>query len=79
MRTMRKHAIATFVALIPLGTFASSTAPSWMADTLYSSGKMTAVIVVVAVVLGGIALWMAALDRRLTRMERDMKHRDPQA
>jgi len=50
-----------------------------MADTLYGSGKMIAVIAVVAVILGGIVLWMAALDRRLTHLERDMKHRDPQA
>ena len=79
MRTMHKHVAAVFATLAPGGTFASSTAPSWMADTLYGSGKMIAVIAVVAVILGGIVLWMAALDRRLTHLERDMKHRDPQA
>ncbi|MBV6405002.1 MAG: hypothetical protein IT228_05750 [Flavobacteriales bacterium] len=64
-----------FVAVLaPLGTFAAVEAPSWLADTLYASGRMYAVIAVVAVVLLGLAAWMAAFDRRLSRLERH--HRD---
>lgn len=75
----RRLTLLFVAALFPLGTFAAGEAPSWLADTLYGSGRMHAVIAVVAVVLLGLAGWMAAFDRRLTRLERQRREPDRDA
>lgn len=75
----RRLTLLFVAALLPLGTFAAGEAPSWLADTLYGSGRMHAVIAVVAVVLLGLAGWMAAFDRRLSRLERQRRDTDRDA
>ena len=68
--------LASFVlmlAALPMGTFAQSGAPGWLEETMYSSGKINTVVAVVTVVLLGLAMWMAAFDRRLARTEQRMK------
>ena len=52
---------------------AIATVAVWLADTLYGSGRMHAVIAVIAVVLLGLAGWMAVIDRRLSRLERQRR------
>ena len=69
----RRSLLLLAATLAPLGTFAAGEAPSWLADTLYGSGRMPAVIAVIAVVLLGLAGWMAVIDRRLSRLERQRR------
>ena len=58
---------------LPMSTFAASSAPSWLQETMFASGKINTVVMVVSVVLIGIAIWMFALDRRLGKLERRAK------
>lgn len=44
---------------------------SWLVDTLYGSGKMNTVLVVVGVILLGLFFWLFRLDRRIARMEKE--------
>lgn len=44
-------------------------------DTLYKSGKINAVVAVVAVLLSGLAIWLFVTDRRLSRLERELNKR----
>lgn len=60
---------------LPMSTFAASSEPSWLQETMFASGKINTVVMVVSVVLIGIAIWMFALDRRLGKLERRAKDR----
>ena len=44
-------------------------APSWLADTLYGSGKMNTVIAVVMILITALLVWMFIMDRRIKRLE----------
>ena len=48
---------------------AQNAAPSWLESTLYGSGKINAVVAVVAVIILGIGVWMWNMDKRICRME----------
>lgn len=58
-----------FCMLSTLTATAQNAAPSWLENSLYASGKINTVVVVVAVILIGIALWLFALDRKLRKLE----------
>jgi len=49
---------------------AQNAAPSWLESTLYGSGKINAVVAVVALIISGIGIWMWRMDRRITNLER---------
>ncbi len=61
---------------LPMSTFAASGAPGWLQERMYASGKINTVVMVVAVVLIGIAIWMLLLDRRLAKLEKRYKERN---
>lgn len=65
----------TFAALLlfTTATFAADARQSWLVETMYKSGKINTVIGVVAVVLLGLALWLFRQDRRIARMEREIR------
>ena len=42
-----------------------------MADTLRSSGKIYVVIVTVAIIFTGLAIYLFSIDRRLKKIEKD--------
>jgi uncharacterized membrane protein YdbT with pleckstrin-like domain len=64
--------LATMFAVVAFtsGTFAQSSAPAWLEETMFSSGKINAVVAVVAVIMIGLVSWLIRMDRRLARMER---------
>jgi hypothetical protein len=66
---MKKLLTSLPAALVGMPLWAQ--APGWVEDSLYRSGKINAVVVVVAVILVGLAVWMFRMDRRITAMERD--------
>ncbi len=53
---------------------AQNAAPSWLESTLYGSGKINAVVAVVAVIILGIGVWMWRMDKRITNIEKINKH-----
>lgn len=60
------------LAAAPAGTFAQS-APNWLEETMFASGKINTVVAVVSVVLLGLAGWMFAMDMKLRKLERRVK------
>jgi uncharacterized integral membrane protein len=44
-----------------------------MADGMRAEGKIYVVVAVLATILAGLLLYVHALDRRITRMEREEK------
>lgn len=68
MRTKAKLQLLLLSLMLPLATFAQA-APSWVENTLFTSGKMNTVLIVVMVILLGILIWMFAQDRRIKRLE----------
>lgn len=73
MRTIRRTPAFLLGMLMTGATFAQGSAPGWLEEQLYHSGKINTVIAVVAVILGGIGLWLFLTDRRIARMESRMK------
>ncbi|MCR5887411.1 CcmD family protein [Hymenobacter sp. J193] len=46
-----------------------------MADTLRQDGKIYVVVAVIAVVLAGLLAYLVSLDRKLTRLEKEVHNR----
>lgn len=61
------------VALLLSGTslFAQSKGGVDMADALYASGRIYVVIIVIAIVFVGLAIYLFSIDRRLKKIERE--------
>lgn len=77
-RSIVNAALLLGAALAPASTFAEAGAPGWLVDTMYRSGKINTVVIVMSVVLVGIAAWMFALDRRIGKLERTQRSDDQQ-
>lgn len=63
------------VLLFPALQAAAQTAPDTpeMADVLRSDGKIYVVVAVVTVVLAGLLAFLVSLDRKVGRLERELK------
>ncbi len=75
-RTMRNISACFALLLSMLASVdvqAQQTAPDWLVEGLYGSGKMNTVVAVVAVILLGIGVWLFTQDRKLSRMEKRME------
>lgn len=46
---------------------------SWLVESMYSSGKINTVVAVVAVLVAGLATWMFLMDRKLQRLEKEVR------
>jgi CcmD family protein len=72
-----KALFSLFVAqLLSLSLWAqgdTSGRPVEMADKFRADGKIYVVIVVVLVILSGIFIYVARLDRKITRFEKEIK------
>lgn len=44
-----------------------------MADTMRADGKIYVVVAVIAVVLAGLVVYLVTLDRKIGRLEKEMK------
>ena len=45
-----------------------------MADDLRTSGKIYVVVAVVAVIVAGLLAYLISLDRKVSRLEKEIKH-----
>ncbi|MEO8148427.1 MAG: CcmD family protein [Bacteroidia bacterium] len=60
------------VIIINLQSIAQTSQPQ-MADAFYANGKIYVVVGVLSIVLIGIVLYLFALDRKLTAIEKRLK------
>lgn len=72
---MNKKIISTLI-LICLGLMApgQNNSPQ-MADTMRSDGKIYVVIAVIATIFAALVLFLIALDRRLRKLEKQVKEK----
>lgn len=72
----------TFVLLLPLlllagAAFAQTGAADQpeMADALRASGKIYVVVLVIVIILSGLLIYLVRLDRKVSRLEREVEGR----
>lgn len=65
--------ILVILLALPASSFAQETAPPWLEETMFASGKINTVLIVVSVVLLGLGGWMFAMDMKLRNLERRLK------
>ena len=73
---LRSALLLLLALLLPvLRVVAQAAAPNEveMADTLRQNGKIYVVVAVITVVLAGLLFFLISLDRKLTRLEREVK------
>ena len=68
---MKKIFVLALLLLCCATAFSQSNQPVEMADTLRSSGKIYVVIVTVAIIFTGLAIYLFTIDRRLKKIEKD--------
>ena len=56
-------------SLLPFVLQAQNTAPVWIEEVLYSTGKYNTVAAVVGIILVGTGIWLFLQDRRLSALE----------
>jgi len=68
--------------IIQLGTFLGAwlfiAQPAWaqsveMADTMRANGKIYVVVAVLAIIFAGIVVYLVGLDRKLRKLEKEIK------
>lgn len=71
---LRAALLLLLALLLPaLHAVAQSAEQPEMADALRQSGKIYVVVAVIAVVLAGLLFFLISLDRRLTRLEKEVQ------
>lgn len=65
--------ILVMLLALPARSFAQEAAPAWLEETMFASGKINTVLIVVSVVLLGLGGWMFAMDAKLRNLERRLK------
>jgi len=77
MKNSLRNALALLAALVLPVMRALAQTPGTdtpeMADALRQSGKIYVVVAVIAVVLTGLLVYLISLDRKIGRLEREMR------
>ncbi|MBK0404502.1 CcmD family protein [Adhaeribacter sp. BT258] len=76
MKMLKKYAaslLAFFWLLLSIPAFAQNLAEIEMADQLRADGKIYVVVAVLTVILAGILVFLFMLDRKLSRLEKELK------
>ncbi len=70
---IRKTFLSTILFLVSLFVFAQQGAQQVdMADTMRSNGKIYVVIAVILTILAGIIIYLVRLDRKLSKLEKEV-------
>lgn len=67
------YLLLPLLLLAPLAFAQAPEAAPAMADDLRASGKIYVVVAVVAVIVTGLLVYLVALDRKVSRLEKEMK------
>ena len=76
MKTLKKYALSLLAILwLALGipAFAQNPAEIETADQLRADGKIYVVVAVVAIILIGLFIFLFLLDRKMSRLEKELK------
>ena len=76
MKMLKKYAaslLAFFWLLLSIPVFAQNPAEIEMADQLRSDGKIYVVVAVLSIILAGILVFLFLLDRKIGRLEKQLK------
>jgi len=75
--TSIKYLLLSFLALLlPFLSIAQEVAPKVeMADKFYGEGKIYIVIVVLVTIFLGIVLYLVRLDKKITKLEKEIEHK----
>ena len=68
---MKKISVLALLLMSCLGAFAQQGQAVQMADVMRSSGKIYVVIVTVAIIFTGLAIYLFSIDRRLKKIEKE--------
>jgi CcmD family protein len=68
---MKKILGLAFLLLSYVGVFAQQTQGVEMADAMRSQGKIYVVIVTIALIFVGLAIYLFSIDRRLRKIEKE--------
>jgi CcmD family protein len=68
---MRKISVLALLLATCTTLFAQQSQPVEMADALRSSGKIYVVIITVAIIFIGLAIYLFSIDRRLKKIEKE--------
>lgn len=63
--------VAALLLLNAMGAAAQQPQPVEMADAMRSSGKIYVVIVTIAIIFLGLAIYLFSIDRRLKKIEKE--------
>ena len=66
-------ALLPLLLLAPLAFAQTTEANPAMADDLRASGKIYVVVAVVAIIVAGLLAYLISLDRKVSRLEKEMK------
>ena len=70
----QRAALLLFALLLPVIQAVAQTADQpEMADALRQSGKIYVVVAVIAVVLAGLLFFLISLDRKISRLEKEVR------
>lgn len=73
MNKILKRISLSIAALLPsIFSFAQDAAPA-MADTMRSNGKIYVVVTVCLIILFGLFIYVARVDRKVSRLEKEIK------
>lgn len=63
--------VSCLLCMFTIGGFAQTNNKVEMADTMRSEGKIYVVIAVILIILAGLFLYVARIDRKLTKLEKE--------
>ncbi len=75
INTFRKTTSLLALLILSVSGFAQQNQPIEMADGLYQSGKIYVVITVLSVIFAGIIIYLIMLDRKIGKLEKDLKNK----
>jgi CcmD family protein len=76
MNTLKKYLLLFILVIISSSVFAQNVqAPVEMAEGLYQSGKIYVVVCVIAIIFIGIVTYLVMLDRKICRLEKEIKNK----
>ena len=74
INTIKKAGILALL-LLSTSAFAQGQVPVEMADGLLQSGKIYVVVTVLSVIFIGIITFLIILDRKITKLEKEIKNK----
>jgi CcmD family protein len=73
INSLKRTALCFLLVLVSGTCFAQDAQPVEMATGLYQSGKIYVVVTVLSVIFAGIIVYLVMLDRKISRLEREVK------